>query len=77
MAISWAINPALGVAADIFIVAALSFVILTLVSLIGAQLNSMFDYELDVTDDNKRRIVQDMDRLGRSKIKLIIIVEFS
>ena len=44
MAISWAINPAMGVAADVLVLAALSFVILTLVSLFGAQLNSMFDY---------------------------------
>lgn len=76
MAISWAINPAMFVAADVLVSAALSFVILTLVSLIGAQLNSMFDYELDCTDANKKGIVQDIDRLGRSKIKSIIIVEF-
>ena len=76
MAISWAINPAMFVAADVLILAALSFVILTLVSLIGAQLNSIFDYELDLTDANKKGIVQDIDRLGRSKIKSIVIVEF-
>ncbi len=76
IAISWAINPATAVIANVAIVAVLSFVILTLVSLIAAQLNSLYDYQVDLTDENKKTIVQNLDSLGHGKIKTIVTAEF-
>jgi len=75
IAFSWAINPAAGVSVDMIALAGLSFVLLTIVSLIGAQLNSVYDYELDSTDPYKKKIIQVMDQLGRGRVKRIVLAE--
>ena len=76
IAICWAINPATAVLTNVAIVAVISFVILALVSLIAAQLNSVYDYQVDRTDENKKVIVRDVDSLGPGRIKRIVAVEF-
>ena len=74
--ISWGINPPLDLTWGLVIPATLVFAIITLVSAIAAQVNTMFDYELDLKDSHKKELVQAMSSLGRSKLKSFIIVEF-
>ena len=76
MGLSWGLNLPLGSIGESVILATLSFAVITFVSAIGAQLNTMFDYDLDSMDPRKKRLVQAMGSLGRSKLKSIIIVEF-
>jgi len=76
MGLAWSINPPLNSIGQPVILAALSFAIITFVSAIGAQLNTISDYELDSTDPHKRRLTQAMSSLGLNKLKYIMIIEF-
>ncbi|UCC59017.1 MAG: UbiA family prenyltransferase [Candidatus Bathyarchaeum sp.] len=54
---------------------ALVFAIISLVGAVAAQVNTMADYELDLTDSRKRELVKAMKSVGRSKVKPLIIIE--
>jgi chlorophyll synthase len=55
---------------------AVSFTVINLSSAIGAQVNTLFDYELDLKDDRKRELVQAMGSIGQKRLKIILIAEF-
>lgn len=55
---------------------ALSFTIINLSSAIGAQINTLSDYELDLKDSRKKNIVQALDEFGHGRLKALSIVEF-
>jgi 4-hydroxybenzoate polyprenyltransferase len=55
---------------------ALSFTIINLSSAIGAQVNTLSDYELDLRDERKKSLVKALDSFGQSRLKAILIVEF-
>jgi len=74
--ISWGLDPPIDSVGETLILAALSFATLTFVSAIGAQLNTISDHELDSNDTRKEPLVQALHRLGRSKLKSILIIEF-
>ena len=76
MGLAWGINPPLGSVGESAILAALSFAIITFVSAIGAQLNTLSDYELDSMEPRKERLVQALSILGRGRLKSIMVVEF-
>jgi len=54
----------------------LSFSIINLSSAIGAQANTLSDYELDLKDERKKELVQALDSIGHKKVKSVLIIEF-
>jgi 4-hydroxybenzoate polyprenyltransferase len=75
LGISWGINPPLDLVWGLAIPAVLVFSIITLVSAVAAQVNTMSDYELDLKDATKKKLVQAMSALGRGKVKYAIAAE--
>ncbi len=73
---SWAINPPIGFTWGLAILVVLCFLTISLVSAFGAQLNTLGDYQLDLTDKRKKHLVDAMDRLGRRKVKAFVAAEF-
>jgi 4-hydroxybenzoate polyprenyltransferase len=55
--------------------AVLSFFIITVVSAIGAQLNTLGDHELDSTEPRKRCLVEATNRLGTGTVKTALTTE--
>jgi hypothetical protein len=76
LGLAWGVNPPLGSVRELAILAGLSFAVITFVSAVGAQLNTLSGYELDCTDPRKERLVQAMNNLGRGRLKSIMVVEF-
>ena len=75
MGLAWGASPPLGLI-DGFILIVLSFSIINLSSLIGAQANALYDYELDLKDYRKKELVQALDSFGHKKVKVILMIEF-
>lgn len=75
MGLAWGATPPLGFN-DLIIRLVLSFTIINFSSAIGAQVNTVSDYELDSKDERKKQLVQAVDSFGRSRIKTALIVEF-
>lgn len=73
--LSWGINSSEGLVWGIVIQATLIFAIITLVAAVAAQVNTMFDYELDSRDSRKKELVQALSRLGRGKLKSFMVIE--
>ncbi len=57
------------------LLAGLVLAVLTFVSVIGAQLNTLSDRELDSKETRKQYLVRALDALGQSKLKRILILE--
>lgn len=75
MGLAWGASPPLGLI-DGFTLIVLSFSIINLSSLIGAQANALYDYELDLKDYRKKELVQALDSFGHKKVKVILMIEF-
>ena len=75
LGIAWSINPPLDLVYGLAIPAILVFTIITLVSAVAAQVNSMSDYEFDQKDNTKKKLVQAMNALNKSIIKSAIAIE--
>lgn len=75
MGLAWGASPPLGLI-DGFILIVLSFSIINLSSVIGAQANALYDYELDLKDYRKKELVQALDSFGHKKVKVILMIEF-
>ena len=74
--LSWGINLPVDLFWGLAIPVALVSAIITLVSAVAAQVNTMADYELDSKDSRKKELVQAMSRLGKGKLTSFIIIEF-
>jgi 4-hydroxybenzoate polyprenyltransferase len=74
MGLAWGVTPALGFT-SLVVLLALSFAIINLSSAIGAQINTLSDYELDSKDNRKKRLVQALDSFGRNRLKGLMIIE--
>lgn len=75
MGLAWGASPPLSLA-SLAVLVVLSFTIINLSSAIGAQTNTVSDYELDKQDERKKGLVQALDALGRKRLKAVLIVEF-
>ena len=75
MGLAWGAVPPLGLI-DGFILMVLSFSIINLSSAIGAQANTLSDYELDLKDERKKELVQALDSFGNKKMKTVLVLEF-
>ncbi len=74
MGLAWGVTPALGFT-SLVVLLALSFTIINLSSAIGAQINTLSDYELDSKDNRKKRLVQALDSFGRNRLKGLMVAE--
>ncbi len=72
---SWGIKLPVDVIWGLLIPVALVFAIISLVAAVAAQVNTMADYELDLTDSRKKELVKAMKSVGRSKVRLLIVIE--
>jgi 4-hydroxybenzoate polyprenyltransferase len=75
MGLAWGANPLLGLINGVILIV-LSFSIINLSSAIGAQANTLSDYELDLKDERKKELVQALDSFGHKKVKTVLIIEF-
>lgn len=75
LGIAWSIKPPLDLIWGLAIPAALVFAIITLVSAVAAQVNTMLDYELDLKDSTKKKLVQAFNALNRSTVKSAVAIE--
>lgn len=76
MGLAWGANPSLTLT-EIIISLVFSFTIINLSSAIGAQANTLSDYELDLKDDRKKNLVEALDSFGHSRLRKIMIFELS
>lgn len=75
LGIAWSINPPLDLVWELAVPATLVFAVITLVSAVAAQVNTMSDYELDQKDSTKKKLVHAMSTLGRNRVKPIVVTE--
>jgi len=75
MGLAWGASPPLGLIKGAILVI-LSFAVINLSSAIGAQANTLSDYELDLKDGRKRQLVQAMDSFGQERLRALLIGEF-
>jgi 4-hydroxybenzoate polyprenyltransferase len=76
MGLAWGASPPLSLIDGLLLVA-LSFSVINLSSLIGAQANALYDYELDLKDDRKKELVKALDSIGHNKVKVVLVIEFA
>lgn len=76
MGLAWGASPPLALT-EMIILVVLSFTIINLSSAIGAQANTISDYELDSRDERKKELVEVLDRFGHNRLKHVLIVEFA
>jgi 4-hydroxybenzoate polyprenyltransferase len=76
MGLAWGASPPLGLV-EMIILIVLSFTVINLSSAIGAQANTISDYELDSRDERKEKLVEALDRFGPNRLKQVLIVEFA
>ncbi len=74
MGLAWGANPSVEYV-NAIIAVAISFLVINLSSLIGAQANTLYDYELDLKDERKKDLIQALDSFGHTKIRNIMIIE--
>ena len=74
MGLAWGASPPLDLIYGLILIL-LSFSIINISSVIGAQANALYDYELDLKDDRKKDLVQALDSFGHKKIKIVLIIE--
>ena len=72
---SWGIEPPLRFT-ELVIPATLSFAVIMLSAVVGLQVNTIFDHDLDRLDNRKKGLTQAIDLLGPSRLKLLVAVEF-
>jgi 4-hydroxybenzoate polyprenyltransferase len=72
--LAWSISPPMSFF-EVTISSILVFAIIVLSTIIGFQVNTIFDDDLDRRDDRKARLVQALADLGIGRLKLLIVIE--
>lgn len=75
LGIAWGINPPLDLVYGLAIPAILVFATITLVSAVAAQVNSLSDYKFDQKDGTKKKLVEAMNALDKSRVKSAVVIE--
>jgi 4-hydroxybenzoate polyprenyltransferase len=75
LGLAWGATSSMDLA-TLAILIILSFTIINGSSAIGAQINTLSDYDLDLKDPRKKNITDAVDSLGKNKIKILLIIEF-
>lgn len=73
--IAWGINPPSDLIWGLMIPAILVFAIVTLVAAFGAQVNTISDYELDLRDSRKKKLVEAMGSLDQRTVEKTMVIE--
>lgn len=76
MGLAWSIDASFDDAWRTVLLAGLVFAVITFVSAIGAQLNTLSDHELDSKEPRKRYLVEALDALRPNKLRSILLIEF-
>jgi len=77
MGLAWSVEPGLGgMVWETAFLTGLALAVLTFVSAIGAQLNTLSDRELDSREPRKQYLVRALDALGQGRLERILIFEF-
>jgi 4-hydroxybenzoate polyprenyltransferase len=77
MGLAWSLEPAQNwKVLEAVLLAGLDLGVLTFVSAIGAQLNTLSDRELDSKEPRKQYLVKALNALGQGRLKRILIFEF-
>jgi 4-hydroxybenzoate polyprenyltransferase len=77
LGLAWGYDPSGGFSLETGIMVILSFAVLTVVSAIGAQLNTLSDYELDSIEPRKDWLVRNLNQLGRGKVRRALLAELA
>jgi 4-hydroxybenzoate polyprenyltransferase len=75
MGLAWGVTPSIDFN-DLIVLVALPFTVINLSSAIGAQINTICDYELDSKDERKKQLVAAIDSLGQDRLKRLLGSEF-
>ena len=75
LGIAWGINPPSDLIWGLLIPAILVFSVVTLVAAFGAQVNTISDYELDLRDSRKKKLVEAMSNIDRSTVEKAMAIE--
>ena len=75
LGLAWGVTPAISLA-TLAVLIVLSFTIVNGSSSIGAQINTLSDYELDLKDSRKKNLTDAVDTFGKKRIKILFSVEF-
>lgn len=75
MGLAWGATPPISLI-NLLVLVALSFTVINLSSVIGAQANTLSDYELDLRDDRKKSLVEALNSFGQGRLKMMLTVEF-
>ncbi len=77
LGLAWGYDPSGGFSLETGVMVILSFAVLTVVSAIGAQLNTLSDYELDSIEPRKDWLVRNLNQLGRGKVRRALLAELA
>jgi 4-hydroxybenzoate polyprenyltransferase len=75
MGLAWGVTTAFSLT-NLIVLIVLSFAIINISSAIGAQINTLSDYELDLKDDRKKNLVHALESFGKNRIKTVLLIEF-
>jgi 4-hydroxybenzoate polyprenyltransferase len=75
LGLAWGATPDMNLT-TLAILIVLSFTIINGRSAIGAQINTLSDYDLDLKDPRKKNITDAVDAFGKKRIKILLSVEF-
>ena len=76
MGLAWSIDASLSDLWRTVALAGLVFAVITFVSAIGAQLNTLSDRELDSKEPRKQYLVKALNALEPDRLRLILVLEF-
>jgi 4-hydroxybenzoate polyprenyltransferase len=76
MGLAWSIDASLSDLWRTVALAGLVLAVITFVSAIGAQLNTLSDRELDSKEPRKQYLVKALNALGPDRLRLILVLEF-
>ena len=76
LGLAWGANGTFDLTSFVILLV-LSFSVINLSSVIGAQINAYYDYELDMKDERKKQLVSAEGSFGRGRLRLAFIVEFA
>jgi 4-hydroxybenzoate polyprenyltransferase len=74
MGLAWGASPPIGYLSGVISVT-IAVLVINLSSIIGAQANTLYDYELDLKDERKKELVKALDSFGHKKIRNVMILE--
>lgn len=74
MGLAWGASPPLGLI-NALVLIVVSFSVINLSSAIGAQVNTLSDYTLDLKDERKKELVEALGFFGHRRLKAVILVE--